>query len=61
MAMMNRHLKPHIETVFMTAGETHFYTASRLVKEVAGLGGDVRGLVPDTVYQRLLKKLRPAR
>lgn len=61
MAMMNRHLKPHIETVFMTAGETHFYTASRLVKEVASLGGNVRGLVPDVVYQRLLKKLRPGR
>ena len=35
MAMMNRHLKPHIETFFMTAGVNYFYTASRLVKEVA--------------------------
>ena len=59
MAMMNRHLKPHIETVFMTAGETHFYTSSRLVKEVVSLGGDVRGLVPDAVYKRLMQKLRP--
>jgi pantetheine-phosphate adenylyltransferase len=61
MAMMNRHLKPHIETFFMAAGETHFYTASRLVKEVASLGGDVRGLVPDSVYEHLMKKLRPER
>jgi len=61
MAMMNRHLKPHIETFFMAAGETHFYTASRLVKEVASLGGEVRGLVPDAVYHRLLKKIRPQR
>jgi pantetheine-phosphate adenylyltransferase len=59
MAMMNRHLKPHIETFFMTAGENYFYTASRLVKEVARLGGEVRGLLPDSVYHRLLKKLRP--
>jgi pantetheine-phosphate adenylyltransferase len=59
MAMMNRHLKPHIETFFMAAGEAHFYTASRLVKEVASLGGDVRGLVPDSVYKRLMRKLRP--
>jgi pantetheine-phosphate adenylyltransferase len=59
MAMMNRHLKPHIETFFMAAGESHFYTASRLVKEVARLGGDVRGLVPDSVHKRLMKKLRP--
>lgn len=58
MAMMNRHLKPHIETFFMTAGENYFYTASRLVKEVASLGGNVRGLVPDSVYQRLLAKVR---
>jgi pantetheine-phosphate adenylyltransferase len=61
MAMMNRHLKPHIETIFMTAGENYFYTASRLVKEVASLGGDVRELLPDSVYQRLLKKLRATR
>lgn len=61
MAMMNRHLKPGIETFFMAAGETHFYTASRLVKEVVSLGGDVRGLVPDAVYQHLLKKLRRPR
>ena len=58
MAMMNRHLKPHIETFFMAAGETHFYTASRLVKEVARLGGDVRGLLPDAVHKRLLRKLQ---
>jgi pantetheine-phosphate adenylyltransferase/16S rRNA (guanine(966)-N(2))-methyltransferase RsmD len=61
MAMMNRHLKPGIETMFMSAGETHFYTSSRLVKEVASLGGDVRGLVPDAVHRRLMEKLRPAR
>jgi pantetheine-phosphate adenylyltransferase/16S rRNA (guanine(966)-N(2))-methyltransferase RsmD len=61
MAMMNRHLKPHIETFFMAAGETHFYTASRLVKEVASLGGEVRGLVPEAVYHRLLKKIRSQR
>ena len=57
MAMMNRHLKPHIETYFLCTGEQHFYTSSRLVKEVAALGGDIRGLVPDIVYRRLLEKL----
>lgn len=61
MAMMNRHLKPHIETVFMTAGENHFYTASRLVKEVASLGGDVRALLPQPVCEQLLQKLRSGR
>ena len=57
MAMMNRHMKPHIETFFMAAGSKHFYTASRLVKQVASLGGDVRELLPPAVYQRLLAKV----
>ena len=58
MAMMNRHLKPHVETVFMAASQAHFYTSSRLVKEVARLGGDVSELLPKPVYLRLRKKLR---
>jgi pantetheine-phosphate adenylyltransferase len=57
MTMMNRHLAPDVETVFLMAGEAHFYTSSRLVKEVATLGGDVHGLVPDAVEAHLLKKV----
>ena len=53
MALMNRHLRPDIETMFVMAGESHFYTSSRLVKEVASLGGDIRGLVPPNVLRRL--------
>jgi pantetheine-phosphate adenylyltransferase len=52
MTMMNRHLKPHLETVFMMADEQYFYTSSRRVKEVAGFGGDVRKFVPDFVLER---------
>jgi pantetheine-phosphate adenylyltransferase len=58
MTMMNRHLKSDIETIFMMAGEAHFYTSSRLVKEVVTLGGDVEGLVPDVVLKRLKEKVR---
>ena len=57
MALMNRHLRPDIETMFVMAGEAHFYTSSRLVKEVASLGGDIRGLVPGNVVRRLEAKL----
>ncbi len=57
MAMMNRHMKPHIETFFMAAGPKHFYTASRLVKQVASLGGDVGALLPEAVHKRLLAKV----
>ncbi len=56
MTMMNRHLRPQVETIFMMTGETHFYTSSKLVKEVASLGGDVTGLLPDEVLSRLLER-----
>ena len=49
MTMMNRHLTPQVETIFMMIGESHFYTSSRLVKEVVSLGGNVAGLLPDNV------------
>ncbi len=57
MSMMNHHLKEKIETVFMIASETYFYTASRLIKEVATLGGDISGFVPPGVHGRLLQRV----
>jgi pantetheine-phosphate adenylyltransferase len=56
MALMNRHLDPRVETVFLTTKEEYSYLSSRLVKEVYLLGGDLTGLVPDPVIERL--KLR---
>lgn len=53
MAHMNRRLAPEIETMFMMTGEEFFYVSSRLVKEVAFLGGDVTGLVPENVVAAL--------
>lgn len=61
MALMNRHLNGRVETFFMTSSEAYFYTASRLVKEVAALGGNVSGLVPEVVSRRLLAQLRTAK
>jgi pantetheine-phosphate adenylyltransferase len=58
MAMMNHRLKPKLETFFMMTGESEFYTSSRLVKEVVGLGGDVSGLVPDNVLTKLKAKFQ---
>ena len=56
MALMNRHLTG-VETVFLP-GEPRFeHVSSSLVKEVAGLGGDVTGLVPDAVLPRLLARV----
>lgn len=60
MALMNRKLRPDLETVFMMPAEQYSYVSSRLVREVARLGGDVSGLVPEPVEQRLKEKLDPA-
>jgi pantetheine-phosphate adenylyltransferase len=57
MAMMNRKIEPQIETVFMLPGETYSYLSSRLVKELARLGGPVKGLVPPLVEERLRAKV----
>ena len=61
MTMMNRHLHDDIETIFMMTGESHFYTSSRLVKEVVGLAGNVAGLVPDVVLPKLLARAKKKR
>ena len=57
MAMMNRELAPNLETLFMMTGQSHFYLSSRLVKEVASMGGDVSAMVPRAVLKRLGEKL----
>jgi len=56
MALMNRRLEPRIETVFMMPAEAYSYVSSRLVKEVAQLGGSLKGLVPPVVEARMREK-----
>ena len=58
MALMNRHLEPMLETVFMMPAEQYTYISSRLIKEVFSLGGRVSGLVPEIVEKRLREKQR---
>ena len=58
MALMNRRLRPEIETVFLMAGEEYSFISSHLVKEVAALGGNVSGIVPALVEQRLKKRIK---
>ncbi|MBU2653544.1 pantetheine-phosphate adenylyltransferase [Acidomonas methanolica] len=53
----NRRLAPEIETVFLLASEAHRCTASRLVKEIARLGGDISGFVPEYTARLVLSKL----
>lgn len=56
MALMNRHLAPEIETVFMMPAEQYTYISSRLIKEVFMLNGKIDGLVPPIVEERLRAK-----
>jgi pantetheine-phosphate adenylyltransferase len=56
MALMNRHLAPGLETVFMMPDEKYTYISSRLIKEVFRLGGEVTGLVPPVVEEKLRAK-----
>ncbi len=57
MALMNRKLEPQIETVFMMPAVAYSYLSSRLVREIARLGGSVRDLVPPLVEERLRAKV----
>jgi pantetheine-phosphate adenylyltransferase len=61
MALMNRHLDPQIETVFMMPAEQYTYVSSRLIKEIASLGGPLKGLVPPIVEARLVRRRSGAR
>ena len=56
MAGMNKRLNSDIETIFLMASETNQFIASRFVKEVASLGGDVSSFVPKNVNNEIIKK-----
>ena len=59
MALMNRKLSSAVETVFLMPHESYSYISSRLIKEVAGYGASVAGLVPPVVDKRLTEKFPP--
>lgn len=58
MAGMNYRMAQDIETVFLMASETHQFIASRLVKEVALLGGDITSFVPPRTYDAVMRRIR---
>ena len=57
MALMNRKLEPTLETVFMMPADKYSYVSSRLVREIAQLGGSIECLVPDLVERKLREKM----
>ena len=58
MALMNRHLQPMIETIFVMPNEQFSYTSSSLVKQVARYGGEVGHFVPANVAKALKKAFK---
>jgi pantetheine-phosphate adenylyltransferase len=59
LALMNRKLNERVETIFMTPRDTYTFLSSRVVREIASLGGDVSAFVPPHVRKALHAKLRP--
>jgi pantetheine-phosphate adenylyltransferase len=58
MALMNKKLDDNIETIFMMTSGQYSYLSSSMVKEVAGLGGCIKGLVPDEILPEVVRALR---
>ncbi len=57
MALMNRRLNESIETVFMMPKAEYSYLSSSVIREIASLNGNIKGLVPENVREALLKTL----
>ncbi|HKD86826.1 MAG TPA: pantetheine-phosphate adenylyltransferase [Terriglobales bacterium] len=57
MALMNRKMEPRVETVFMMPAEQYSYLSSRIVREIAKLGGPLTGLVPQMVEERVRERI----
>ena len=61
LATMNKRLLPELETVFLMTERDNFHVSSKLVREVASLGGDVSGLVPPLVDRALTRRFAPSK
>ena len=59
MALMNRKLAQDLETVFLMPKEEYSVVSSRMVREVGGMGGDISGLVPEKLVERIAARLKP--
>jgi pantetheine-phosphate adenylyltransferase len=57
MALMNRKMEPRVETIFMMPAEQYSYLSSRIVREIAKLGGPLNGLVPEMVERRVRERI----
>ena len=57
MALMNHKMEPRVETLFLMSAEKYSYLSSRIVREIAKLGGPLTGLLPEMVEERVRRKI----
>lgn len=57
MALTNKKLNPNIETLFLTTSAQNMYLSSSMVKQIAGMGGDVNDFLPEVIYDDVLKRI----
>ena len=60
MAIMNRKLSPELETIFLMPKEEYSVVSSRMVREVGSMGGDLSGVVPESLRERISRHLASA-
>ena len=58
MALANKHLNPNVETLFLTTSSQNMYLSSSMVKQIAEMGGDISGFVPEVIKQDIIKRIK---
>ena len=57
MALTNKKLNPQVETLFLTTATQNMYLSSSMVKQIAGMGGDISGFVPDVIRADIMSRI----
>ena len=58
MALTNKQLNPDVETVFLTTTSDYMYLSSSMVKQIASMGGNISGFVPDAIHKQIINRLK---
>lgn len=58
MALTNKKLNPDVETLFLTTSSQNMYVSSSMVKQIAGMGGDIESFVPNVIRQDIIDRLK---
>ncbi len=58
MALTNKQLNPEVETVFLTTTSDYMYLSSSMVKQIASMGGNISGFVPDAIHKQIINRLK---